>query len=707
MSESSQTPQASPYKIFISYRRDDTQDTVGHIYYRLKERFGADAIFVDVDAIPIGYDFASYINFVLRQCRVVLIVMGPSWPTVVAHDGPYAGQPRLANPEDHVRIETEQALALSAMNSAGEPIGDLRLIPLLVQGASMPRQDQLSASLQRMTRFNSAVVQRYPQFDHDMQRLIGVIAAWIGADSPPPIVTPPSSSQTPPSADPIAELLARFLPQMRNAFDAQDWPQVARLFAFIQRNVPAERIPNEVYAIEGRTLMAGRDFAGAKAAWDTVRTRDPLDVAALQAAADARLQAGERADALPLLDDALTLTNDRAQRLPLLRLYATVLSTVARSATGASAYARWNDLLRRANEGLSLTSAQDADWLTTKLEALNGLGRESEALDVMRALTELPSATSTQWLMRARMAWKLAGETPTDEVRDALDAASRLAPSDATIAQELQRLLSILPQDRFPLRLAELGFVAYKRDGVAFIVPPVCAVPAGEFLMGSNKRHDRNALDSELPQHPVNLPAYYIARFPVTVAEYACFVEGTQHRQPNEWANQMQKLDHPVTYVSWGDAVVYTAWLAQMTGQPWRLPTEAEWEKAARWDAQNGIARLYPWGDTFDKGRCNTIEGGKVGTSAVGSYPNSASPCGAEEMAGNIWEWTHSVYKPYPYTQSDGRETANSIEYRVQRGGSWFFDQRFTRTADRYYNWQDVLNHLYGFRLLLAAPGSA
>jgi len=106
MSESSQTSQASPYKIFISYRRDDTQDTVGHIYYRLKERFGADAIFMDVDAIPMGYDFASYINFVLRQCRVVLIVMGPSWPSVVAQNGPYTGQPRLANPEDHVRIET-------------------------------------------------------------------------------------------------------------------------------------------------------------------------------------------------------------------------------------------------------------------------------------------------------------------------------------------------------------------------------------------------------------------------------------------------------------------------------------------------------------------------------------------------------------------------------------------------------------------------
>src|SRR6185312_6493535 len=105
---------------------------------------------------------------------------------------------------------------------------------------------------------------------------------------------------------------------------------------FIQRNVPIDRqasIPNEVYAMQGRACLVERDLAGAKVAWDTVRQRDPLDVAALQAAADARIQADERADALPLLDDALTLTNDRAQRLPLLRLYTTMLSTVARSET--------------------------------------------------------------------------------------------------------------------------------------------------------------------------------------------------------------------------------------------------------------------------------------------------------------------------------------------------------------------------------------
>ena len=258
-------PASSPYKIFLSYRRDDTQDTVGHLYYRLKERFGAQAIFMDVDAIPMGYDFASYINFVLRQCRVVLIVIGPDWTTLAERAGPYQGQARLANPADHVRIETEQALALSAVNETGEPVGDLRLIPLLVQGASMPRPEQLPASLQRLTRFNGAALQRYPHFDHDMERLLATVANWMGVAAVPAPAPSPVVASAP---DPIHETISRMLPQIRDAFAAQDWPQVARLTSFVERNVSAERVPAEVYAMRGRALMAERDYAGAKAAWE-------------------------------------------------------------------------------------------------------------------------------------------------------------------------------------------------------------------------------------------------------------------------------------------------------------------------------------------------------------------------------------------------------------------------------------------------------
>lgn len=264
-----------------------------------------------------------------------------------------------------------------------------------------------------------------------------------------------------------------------------------------------------------------------------------------------------------------------------------------------------------------------------------------------------------------------------------------------------------LPPERFPSRLVELGFSAQKRNGVALIVPPVCSVSAGEFLMGSNPKRDLQAQANEQPQHGVKLDAYAIARFPVTVAEYTCFNEATRLFRSKSLADQLWKLDHPVTYVSWDDAVAYAAWLARTTGQPWRLPTEAEWEKAARWDAHSGVARLYPWGDTFDASRAHTREGGKSYTTAVGSCPTGASPYGADDMAGNVWEWTHSLYKPYPYTGDDGREVEKSTGNRVLRGGSWNYSQLLARVAyrndGRPHNWGsgDI-----GFRLVLVAPGS-
>lgn len=708
-----QSNQSNRFDIFISYRREDSQATVDHIYEWLVRAFGRDATFKDVDAIPVGYSFPGYVNSKLAGARVALIVIGPAWTTVVAKDGPHTGQPRLVDPADHVRIEVERALALSPVNVAGEPISGLLLIPLLVQGARMPAREELPESLRSLPDRTARPIRYDPDFRHDMERLIGDMARWMGVPIPDMQGghTPPTSV-TPPPITPMNELVARLLPQIRDAYAQQDWPQVARLASYLQRNVQAEEIPTEVYQMQGRALLAERDYAGAKAAWDMVRQRDRLDVAALRAAAEARIALdtpAERAAALPLLDDALTLVGDRAQRLVLLRISVHVLTRLAHEEQGAAAQTHWTALLRTANEGLRLAGESDADWLATKREALCGLGQTSEALDVARTLTAQPGATVALWLTRARLAWTLAGEMPTDEVRSSLDAASRLAPQDAAIAAARGGLLAIITPDRFPPRLAQLGFVANTRNGVAFITPPVCQIGAGEFLMGSDPRRDNQASSAEQPQHRVNLAAYAIARYPVTVAEYACFVEDktANQRQPSDWANQLQKLDHPVVSVSWDDAVAYAAWLAKLTGQPWRLPTEAEWEKAARWDVRSGVARLYPWGDTFDPSRANTSESGKHGTTAVGSYPTGASLYGAEEMAGNVWEWTHSLYKPYPYTQSDGREVENSTGNRVLRGGSWSDLSPDARAAYRFQGGAGYLDVGSGFRLVLSGPGSA
>jgi formylglycine-generating enzyme required for sulfatase activity len=265
------------------------------------------------------------------------------------------------------------------------------------------------------------------------------------------------------------------------------------------------------------------------------------------------------------------------------------------------------------------------------------------------------------------------------------------APAPAPAPAPHRAPLPTIPPERFPKRLADLGFVGTVVNGVEVILPPLCDVPAGAFLMGSDPKQDPDAFYDEKPQHSVTLATYQLARFPVTVAEYACFVRAG-HAKPQrvelfgrvvDWATQLRRLDHPVVCVSWHDAIAYAAWLAKATGQLWHLPSEAEWEKAARWDPTLRRSRIYPWGDRFDRTRANTSEGGTGTTTPVGSYPTGASPCGAQDLAGNVWEWTSSLYKPYPYNASDGRERADSTENRVLRGGSWSDTAWIARAAYR------------------------
>src|SRR5262245_22698258 len=172
-----------------------------------------------------------------------------------------------------------------------------------------------------------------------------------------------------------------------------------------------------------------------------------------------------------------------------------------------------------------------------------------------------------------------------------------------------------------PPMLQRLGFVGRAIDGVAVITPPLCEVPAGPFLMGSDPQRDPEAHYAEQPQRTVEVPAFRIAQYPLTVAEYGCAVRAGALREPPEWTRQSQRPDHPVVQVSWKGAITYVSWLAQATGEPWRLPAEEEWEKAAR----GTDGRLYPWGDRWEPTRANTNDGGPGDTTPVGSYPSGVS----------------------------------------------------------------------------------
>ena len=257
----------------------------------------------------------------------------------------------------------------------------------------------------------------------------------------------------------------------------------------------------------------------------------------------------------------------------------------------------------------------------------------------------------------------------------------------------------------------DLGYRGYSVKGVECILPPICPVPEGVFTMGSDKNRDKQAYDGETPQYLVEVDAFAIGQHPVTVAEYACAVRANVVREPRkqdednaDWQTQQTHPDHPVVGASWDDAFAYMRWLAKTTRQGWQLPTEAEWEKAAR----GTDGRIYPWGDAFDKARCNTHESGIRTTTPVGRYPNDISPYHVYDMAGNVWEWTSSLYMPYPYRKSDGRENVNSIYGRVPRGASWGDYPFNARAANRasFSRPADLGN--YGIRLVLAlaAAGS-
>ncbi len=233
---------------------------------------------------------------------------------------------------------------------------------------------------------------------------------------------------------------------------------------------------------------------------------------------------------------------------------------------------------------------------------------------------------------------------------------------------------------------------------------PMVWVPAGAFLMGSDKNKDSKAVKDELPQHFIILSGYWIGRFPVTVAQWKMFVKESGYRADDK---SLQDPDnHPVRYVNWNDALTYCNWLSEKSGLPVTLPNEAEWEKAARGPSSgSGDGRIYPWGNEFDKDRCNTSESRIENTTPVGKYsPAGDSPYGCADMAGNVWEWTRSKFKPYPYKADDGRESLEGTDLRAVRGGSWGYRQGSARVSNRHDNDPDFRDDYKGFRLVVRPP---
>ena len=198
---------------------------------------------------------------------------------------------------------------------------------------------------------------------------------------------------------------------------------------------------------------------------------------------------------------------------------------------------------------------------------------------------------------------------------------------------------------------------------------PLVHIPAGEFTMGTIPTGLRKT-DPEEPQRSVLLDAYAIGTYQVTNAQYAQFVDATGYTPPKFCGEpHLNALNFPVVGVSWQDAMNFLEWLNTLENAEYRLPTEAEWEKAAR-----GIdGREYPWGDVWDASRANTSESGNKQLMPVGSYPDGVSPYGCYNMAGNAYDWCSDWFhmETYKYSPAENPLGPDEGRRKVIRGGSW------------------------------------
>ena len=235
-------------------------------------------------------------------------------------------------------------------------------------------------------------------------------------------------------------------------------------------------------------------------------------------------------------------------------------------------------------------------------------------------------------------------------------------------------------------------------------------IPAGEFWMGAQKEdpskrdYDADAYDDESAVHRVYLDAYRIGKYPVTVSEYQRFVEQDgyqderhweaggfhEYQTPEDWEDQLQYPNRPVVGVSWHEASAYAAWSGA------RLPTEAEWERAAR----GTEGRKYPWGNEDPDASLLNYKGNVGRTTPVGVYSRGATPDGILDMAGNVDEWCQDGWQDaYPAGEVSNPQGPDKATIRVFRGGAWSSDAGFCRAACRGWGVPEVRFVYLGFRV--------
>jgi sulfatase modifying factor 1 len=657
-------------KIFISYRRDDSAYAAGRLYDRLRVRFGEDNLFMDVEGLDPGVDFVETLESAVSSCDLLIVLIGQQWLHVKDAEGRF----RLDNPEDFVRLEIAAALDR-----------EIRVIPILVQGARMPRSGELPLPLKRLARLHALEI-RHERFNADADHLVRAIEKYLkeAAQRREGDVAEQATRERVERENRIQEAaqqethIADNLRAAQEALEREDWETACDHYRQVLRLQPEQVAAQSGLRTALERLELARLYSEALLEQDDGR----LDQA-LHRYRQIRAREADYEDVADRICAVEALLAKQQQK-------AAVRGKTVKPGPFIQTLPQWM-LLVGGGLGLIIVLALACWGGNALLGAIIGTEAPEPLATIViaklaSATTQPPSVTKTRSPTAIQTPFSTHTSTPHPT----------LTPSYTP-----EGLPTLLKDDY----------------GV-----PMALVNAGPFKMGGDAddalaecqkfRNDceRSWFEDEEPVHTVTLDAFYIDQYEVTNSRYAECVDAGICDPPSSLGSYTRKsyyeeaefADYPVIYVSWGQAKAYCQW------RDARLPTEAEREKAARGGLEGA---LYPWGGQFDGTRANfcdlncsldwrneDYDDGYADTALVGSY----TPNGYDlyDMAGNVWEWVADWYAVGYYRNSptDNPTGPRNGDGRVLRGGSWVNYSDLLRVAHRRYSDPSISFYYLGFR---------
>lgn len=664
-------------KIFISYRREDSQYQADRLYEALKQ-YVIDPkrdIFIDVDNIPVGVDFVDHLESQVAQCDILLAIIGPGWLTA---KNAATGMRRLDDPKDFVRIEIAAALL------RGIPVA-----PVLLDGTPFPAEYELPDDLKPLVRRNGADVRRV-SFDVDVRRLIHGIGLGRVTHDQNPQSTVGDTRIANAATSEVASATGRMAsaPQTHAAI-----PRIivlAGVFLVLAGALLWLANPGDWRRVTAQA-------PGVESSSRPPATLDP-DRGIWMEASDSGAAQALRPGATQLLGECGTVTAIIyfESREAILHQFAqSILDTAIRKTFDCSIDSVEIDAYP--DRGGSEAEVQNLAELRAKTIAavFTGVGIEERKIkrsvgDLARVSVNVSSLTSTP----AKVTLLLSPVAKSASISE--------SAVGAAISSAIEHDIS-----------------AGKVFNDCKECPQMVAIPSGTFTMGSPETEVGRDYD-EGPQRSVSIPAFAAGRYEVTVAEWnACVAAGSCPSLPGYLSEDGVQ---PAASITWMDASAYTRWLSQRTGHHYRLLTESEWEFAARANS----ATTYSWGSDPESGcsyangadstvlmedrdwtsalPCSDGVGGR--TAKVGSYqPNGF---GLYDMHGNVAEMVQDCYaRDYSERQpSDGRAFLPLVcPSHVARGGGYSASQRGLRSADRWQIFNDSGGGgVIGFRVARSVP---